>query len=119
MHDLSNWSLNLGRWGGVHIRLHALFLLFAVGTLYLCTTGSGSDRETFWLCGMALGVLLASVVLHEVGHCYATWRVGGYVDQVVLGPLGGLTVGSLPRVPQRGLISAAAGPLGNLLAGCP
>jgi len=115
MHDLSAWSLNLGRWGGIRIRLHALFLLFAVATLYLCATASGSDREMFWLCGMALSVLLASVVLHELAHGYAIWRVGGYVDQIVLGPFGGLTVGSVPRIPQRELIAAAAGPLINLL----
>ena len=98
MQDFAAWSVSLGRWGGLGVRLHALFLFFGVGTFYLATLDA--DPDLLWICGLALIILLISVLLHELGHCGATLRVGGHVDEIVLGPLGGLTQGSIPREPQ-------------------
>ena len=35
MRDQAIWSVSLGRWGGVQVRLHMFFVLFAAFTLYL------------------------------------------------------------------------------------
>jgi len=56
---------------------------------------------------------LASVLAHELGHCFAAVRAGGHPEQIVLGPLGGLAPMHLPREPHAELITALAGPIVN------
>ena len=119
MRDFSSWSLNLGKWYGVHVRLHAFFLLFAVCTLYLMTAkalGLTDDPGQGVLYGlMLLGVLFLSVLAHEVAHCLAAFRVGGGAEQIVIWPFGGLAQPHVPHEYQHELITAVAGPLVNLL----
>lgn len=113
MHDSYAWSLSLGRWGGIQVRLHALFLLFGVITIFLGTRSSDSDLVLYG--AMSLGILFFSVLLHEFGHCYAAFRCGGHAEEIVLVPWGGMTQASVPREPQSELLTASAGPLVNLL----
>lgn len=109
MRDLLSWHLYLGRWAGVQVRLHAFFLFFAIGALALC---AGQQREGLLAYGAsALIVLLLSVVLHEMGHCFAVRRLGGEPDQVLLWPLGGLVQSGSTHEPQYEFAVAAAGPL--------
>lgn len=112
MRDWSFWSVSLGRFAGVQVRLHAFFLLFALGILYLAS-GTGNS-ELLGPCALALAVLLVSVLLHELAHGIAAQRVGGSVNELVLGPLGGLVPMSTPAQPQLQLIVAVAGPLVNM-----
>ena len=94
MNDHATWSLNCGRWGGVHLRIHMFFLLFAAFTVFLSweTAGdnSGIASPETQIAVRSLAILLVSVLLRELGHAWAAVRLGGYVDQIVLGPLGGL-----------------------------
>jgi len=113
MRDFSTWSINLGRWRGVHVRLHAFFLLFAVFTLFL--SSRQNEQIVVQYASGALIVLLLSVAAHELGHALVAFRVGGHVDEVVLGPLGGLAQARVPRDPQHELVVALAGPAVNLL----
>ena len=103
------WSVSLGRWWGVPVRLHIFFLLFAVlafaFTIPAELTGDGS---------IAIGILLASLVLHEVGHTLAAKRVGGQVDAIVVGPVGGLISPRVPDEPEVQLFVALAGPIVHL-----
>ena len=70
MRDFSNWSLNLGQWCGVHVRLHAFFLLFAVCSLYVSSRDPG--LEVWGYSGaFILVILFLSVLAHEAGHCFA------------------------------------------------
>lgn len=112
MSDSSKWSLPLGRWRRVHVRVHALFLVVAVYILYLATNHVEQAGTVYGL--MAVGVLLASVLAHEFGHCFAATRLGGTCDPIVAGPLGGLGNLELPREPHAELIAILAGPLVNL-----
>ena len=115
MHDHASWSLSLGRWGSVHVRLHMFFLLFAAFTFYLSwrdNQASGSSGID-WVVAQSLGVLLLSVALHEVGHVFAAWRLGGSVTCVVLGPLGGLTSVKGIRDHRSELVAHLAGPAVN------
>lgn len=116
MQDHATWSISLGRWGGVQVRLHAFFLLFAAFTLYLSQRhDDASDAAKFgWFAVASLGLLLASVLLHEVGHLWAGRRLGAYADQIVLGPFGGIVPlkGALEARPD--LLLQSAGPIFNL-----
>lgn len=111
------WSLSLGRWGPVQVRLHMFFLLFAALTLYLSWhyAGSDSDSGLRWLGALSLLLLFCSVLLHEFGHYWAAVRLGGGADQIVLGPLGGLTPVRVPYDTRGELIAIVTGPLVNLI----
>jgi Zn-dependent protease len=111
MRESYAWSIGLGRWAGVQVRLHALFLLFGVFTFYLGTRSA--DPDLMWYALLALGVLFFSVLAHEIAHCFAARRCDGHADEIVIGPLGGLAQVSVPHEPQCELITAMAGPLMN------
>ncbi len=108
--------MGLGRWSGIQVRLHAFFLLFAAFTLYLSWLADRGDGPGYLpLGGLSVGLLLLSVLLHELGHLYAAHRLGGGGDQLLLGPLGGLQPLRLPPDPQGALIVCLAGPVVNLV----
>lgn len=109
MRDLLSWNVSLGRWGGVQVRLHVFFILFAIFALHF-----GAQHGLLAYAGMSLGVLLASVVLHEFGHCVAAWKTGGDAEQVLLWPFGGLAHVNVTQDPQCELATALAGPLVSL-----
>src|SRR3954463_9469243 len=109
--SVQRWSLSLGRWWGVAVYLHLFFVLSAL--LGLAVTLREPD-----LLGagfMLVVILLVSVTLHEVGHSLAALRVGGKVDAVVLGPVGGLISPRVPDEPEIHLFVALAGPLMHLM----
>ncbi len=109
--SVQRWSLSLGRWWGVSVYLHIFFLLSAL--LALAFTWPDQDLIRDGL--MMVGVLLVSVTLHETGHSLAALRVGGKVDAVVLGPVGGLISPRVPDEPEIHLFVALAGPIVHLL----
>ena len=113
MRDSSLWSVNLGAWGGVQVRLHASFLLFALVTLFLSAHAGDGAMVGYGL--LSLVVLFVSVALHEMGHCSMALRLGGQVDEVVLGPLGGLAPVHVPANHVGQLLTALSGPTVNLL----
>jgi stage IV sporulation protein FB len=109
--SVQRWSLSLGRWWGVAVYLHLFFVLSAL--LGLAVTLREPD-----LLGagfMLVVILLVSVTLHEVGHALAAIRVGGKVDAIVLGPVGGLISPRVPDEPEIHLFVAFAGPIVHLL----
>lgn len=112
MNDTQSWSLPLGRWGRVQLRLHALFLAVGVFALFLATAGGAAGGVGY--AALTMAVLFVSVLVHELGHSFAAARVGGQADPIVIGPLGGLGHLETPREPQAELITVLAGPLVNL-----
>lgn len=115
MHDHSGWYVNLGRWAGVRVKLHASFLFLAVAMIYLATLPADSTDTAGWTALFTTLLLLASVGVHELGHCFAAWRLGGTVTQVALFPLGGLVPAQIEGEPQDEMRVAMAGPTANLL----
>src|SRR5882672_1788496 len=109
--SVQRWSLPLGRWWGVAVYLHVFFVLSAL--LSLAFLLREPDLLSTGL--MLVAVLLVSVTLHEVGHSLAALRVGGKVDAVVLGPMGGLISPRVPDEPEIHLFVALAGPIVHLL----
>jgi Zn-dependent protease len=106
--SVQRWSLSLGRWAGIHVRVHIFLLLFAVVSLAYMPT------DLFWPALLTLGVAMGSLFLHEAAHALAAIRVGGKVDSVILGPVGGLVSPRVPDEPEVQLFVALAGPFVHL-----
>jgi Zn-dependent protease len=64
---------------------------------------------------VVLGLMFISILLHEFGHCFAARRMDGEADEVVLWPLGGLARCDVPHTPWANFVTAAGGPLVNVL----
>jgi Zn-dependent protease len=60
---------------------------------------------------IGLGVLLASVMIHEIVRALIAERVGGRTNLIVLGPTGGWAHPQLPADPPAHLVTAMSGPL--------
>jgi Zn-dependent protease len=107
---VQRWSLSLGRWAGVTVYVHLFFLLFAV----LALAFTVPERDLVVAGVLTVGVLLASVIAHELAHWLAAIRVGGKVDAIVIGPVGGLLPPRVPDEPEIHLFVALAGPMAHL-----
>ena len=103
-----SWSLSLGRWRGIEVRLHLHFPLFALAVLLAAEL---SPAITVRDASAALLVLLVSVVLHELARAAVAARVGGRTSMIVIGPIGGWSQPNLPSDPPAHLVTALVGPL--------
>ncbi len=101
----------MGRWWGVAVYLHIFFLLSAL----LALAFTLPEPDLLVVSVLMVVVLLVSVTLHEVGHALAALRVGGKVDAIVLGPVGGLISPRVPDEPEIHVFVALAGPIVHLL----
>jgi stage IV sporulation protein FB len=109
--SVQRWSISLGRWAGIPVRLHIFFIVFAALAIAFSTL---PDSDLFGDGLQTLVVVLGSVVLHEAAHALAAIRVGGKVDSIVLGPVGGLVSPRVPDEPETQLAVALAGPIVHL-----
>ena len=111
----ATWSVSLGVWSGVEVRLHAACLLLGLGLAFVVWLAEHkTDEGVNWsFVAAGLGALLVSVVLHELAHAIATLRLGGDCDEIVLAPWGGLEPPRVPGEPQAELLVHAAGPIIN------
>jgi Zn-dependent protease len=107
MSDFSAWSLYVGRWHRVAVRVHLLLVVVGVFAVFLATSEPGYGL-------LATAILLASALVHESGRAFAAVRLGGTCEQIVVGPLGGLVSPEVPRERSAELITAVAGPAVNL-----
>jgi len=96
---------------GIRVRAHAILILFIAGELALNWT-PGYDLPGK-LVSMAM--LLGVVLLHELGHSLAARAVGGWTDEILLWPLGGLTFSEVPHRPGARFLAAASGPATNVV----
>ncbi len=108
--SVQRWSLSLGRWWGIAVHLHIFFVLSALVALGFTL----ADSELLGMGLLTVAILLVSVTLHEVAHALAAHRVGGKVDAIVLGPVGGLISPRVPDEPEAHLFVALAGPFTHL-----
>ena len=112
MSESSSWALSLGRWGRVQIRVHVLFVAAAIFIFHVAANESAHGGAAYG--ALAVAILFASVLAHELGHALAANRVGGSAEAIIIGPLGGLGTLEVPREPHAELIAILAGPLVNL-----
>ena len=105
------WSVSLGRWWGVHLRVHMLFFLFAAYAIHAAHFELGATQT--WLGVSGAVVLFVSLLLHEIGHVAVARRLGGIADDIVIGPLGGLSGVRVPYEPHSELVAIMSGTLVN------
>ncbi|MEM8678258.1 MAG: site-2 protease family protein [Planctomycetota bacterium] len=112
--DRDVWSLSLGQWGVIRVRVHIFFLLFATFTVFLAWQDGGASDGLAVLAALCVVILFISVLIHELAHFNAALRCGGNPDTIVIGPLGGMHPISLPGRPRAEFWVALAGPLISL-----
>src|SRR2546430_15897739 len=117
---MRNWSIPAGRIFGVEIRIHLTFLFLLV---FVWLTDSASHGTLSPGRGLALvGIIFASVLLHELGHALVSMHGGVPAKSVILLPIGGGTLlDAAQRPPAPGAVTwnrdtcvAVGGPLVEL-----
>lgn len=113
---MRGWSLSLGRYFGVDLRLHALMVLLLPGIMAASSAvGSSAFRGVvLWL------LLLAALLVREVGRTVASVAAGLTVTRLVLLPTGAAPTGTeadAKLTPASERLVALAGPLANFFAG--
>jgi Zn-dependent protease/CBS domain-containing protein len=118
---MRSWSIHVGRLFGVEVRLHLTFLilpLFVFWTEYNANHPANGPRDL-----ALVGIVLACVAAHEIGHMLVARRFGLIPKAVILLPLSGVTVFDESRVEKaasadavwkREVRIALTGPLVNL-----
>ncbi len=118
---MRSWSIHVGRLFGVEVRLHLTFLilpLFVFWTEYTVHPTANGPRDL-----ALVGIVLACVAAHEIGHMLVARRAGLIAKAVILLPLSGVTIfdetrSEIPPTPaaiwKRDVRIALAGPLVNL-----
>ena len=113
------WALSIGRFGGILVRIHITFLLFAAIMLLRSALppaqGQTAAPLNFTLMAIAMGSLFLIVLAHEFGHCLACRWVGGQADEILMWPLGGLAYCRPPNHWKAHLITAIGGPAVNVV----
>ena len=100
------WSLPLGSWFGVRVRMSVFFPLLALALCYRLGTP---------VVGLSFAlVLFISVVAHEFGHVLAARVTGGDGDEILLTPMGGLAFCYPAPTFQSKFWAIAGGPLVNV-----
>ncbi len=112
-------GLQVAKVAGVPVVLMPSWFLFAA---YLVVTGQSilSDRyggqTALWAAVALVGVLLLSVVLHEIGHCLVARAFGLPVRSITITLLAGLTeITESPQTPAREYAVAVSGPMVSVL----
>ena len=88
---MRSWSIPIGRLFGVDVRIHLTFFLlplFVFWTDYNANNGSANGTGDLAL----VGIILACVAAHEIGHIFAARQFGMIAKAVILLPLTGVTV---------------------------
>jgi len=113
---MRGWSIPLGRWMGVELRVHIFFPLLVLVLFAI----SGQDG---WPRGLALFLaLVAAVAVRETARLLVAAWLGLRLRAILLLPIGGLFAYANPESQEnanRGLgqwLLAAAGPLANWAA---
>jgi Zn-dependent protease len=109
-----SWSLWIGRYFGVDVRLHLMLILFVViEILQAGLTESGGFQ--LYYTSISVLALFTIVLLHEFGHIFACRMTGGEADEILMWPLGGLAYCRPPDRWTAHLWTVLGGPLVNAI----
>jgi Zn-dependent protease/CBS domain-containing protein len=118
---MRSFSIHVGRLFGVEVRLH---LTFVILPLFVFWTEYNAQHPVNGARDLALvGIVLACVAAHEIGHMLVARRAGLIPKAVILLPLGGVTVFDESRLEKpdspeaawkREVSIALTGPLVNI-----
>lgn len=122
MRDPMSWAVTVFRAFGIPVKVHLLFVVVALGLFLRQITLPGNPVWWADVFLLTVVVLFVTVLLHEFGHCFAGRAVGGEPTEILIWPLGGLAFVDVPQNWRAHTITAAGGPLVNLvvciLGGC-
>ena len=118
---MRSWSISVGRLFGVDVRIHLTFLilpLFVFYTDYVANQTANGPRDL-----ALVGIILACVGAHEIGHMLAARRFGLVPKALILLPLTGVALYDESRGEKqpaalawhREIQLALIGPLVNLV----
>ena len=102
-----SYSIPLGRYFGINVRLHITFLIYA----FVLASSAGN---------LAYGIAMVAglyfcILLHEFGHALAARWCDGEANDILLWPLGGLAFVQPAWDPTAHLITTLAGPFVSLV----
>ena len=114
MPEKYSWSIGIGRWLGVPVRIHLILIILCVAALALevnlLLAGYQIDSGT---AIVTILVLFCSLAVHELGHWVVLNLFGRQPETVVLMPWGGIS-GIDVDLPTKSRIAVnLAGPLMN------
>ncbi|MGE0712677.1 MAG: site-2 protease family protein [Planctomycetota bacterium] len=110
-HDLQKlvfFRIPVARVAGIRVTLHWTLLIAIIAALLLHYA-----HPRYGLVFVI--VVLGSIFLHEMGHCFGARRVGGRAEEVILWPLGGLAPVQVPVRPWPIFLTTVLGPLANVV----
>jgi stage IV sporulation protein FB len=114
MRDPITWSFPIGRLFGITLRVHVMLPLVMLALVLKVTTAKDST-VTLGEASLLMLLFFGSVLLHELGHCFAARAVDGDASDMLLWPLGGLAYCDLPHTPKAHLVCAVGGPAATAL----
>lgn len=111
------WSIGVGVWYGMPLRIHAAWVPAVLCTFYLNWLRTDLTRETIvdWRSVGILAIWIFSVLCHELAHLWALKRVDGIAEEVVITPWGGLSRFRMLTDSGGEVLIALAGPVVNLV----
>jgi Zn-dependent protease len=111
----ARWSWQLGKLFGIAIRVHITLILFLVWIAFASSAREQGVAKAIvdWLLVLAV---FAVIVVHELAHALVARRFGCATSEIVLLPIGGVSVmDRLPQRPRQELLVAVAGPAVNVV----
>ncbi|SMG18498.1 site-2 protease family protein [Arenibacter troitsensis] len=107
--------LRLGKIAGIQLEVHWTFALLLIWAGFIEFQNSGNFERVAVNQGFIL-VLMACVVLHELGHALTARKFGIKTQRIILLPIGGVaTLDKMPEKPGQELLVALAGPAVNVV----
>jgi len=112
-----SWSIGIGRYAGITVRVHLFFLLFVLTELGRSLVPAREDEMPvdLHILAMYMASLFIVVLLHEFGHCFACRRVRGEANEILMWPLGGLAYCAPPQHWKAHLVTVLGGPSVNVI----
>lgn len=105
------WSISVGRWFGVPVRIHVSLLLFIAMIFGVEWHYRELIQPAFIGTGMVTTIVLfGSILVHEFAHLFAIANLGGHCNGVLLTPWGGNSDNTLPDSGQSKAFIHMAGP---------
>lgn len=117
MSPIGGNPIYVGTLFGIEITLHPLLLLYFVISAalpWLLNSSTMTMKVWLYLVIVNIPLLFGTVLVHELGHCFATRKVGGEVHGILLWPLGGLAYIGHSGDAKDDLIVSIAGPLTHI-----
>ncbi len=109
------WSAKLGTFAGIHVYVHATFLILLAWVGYAHWQAEQTAEAVIGGIAFIMALFLC-VLLHEFGHALTARRYGIKTRDITLLPIGGLArLERMPENPRQELLVTLAGPAVNVV----